>query len=142
MADLTSNLARVYSDEGARGPAPVAASTVIHEGMAVQANAAGQITPMADTTSAEFAGFALQKVDNADGAAGDYHCTILEECITEVTVVGSASSAPGTKVYASDSNTFDVSATTNTDPAGVLVRQVSGTTWKVRFVGRRRRFSA
>lgn len=50
---------------------PVAASTHIHAGTLVAANASGQIVPATDTAGLRVIGRADAEVDNSDGAAGD-----------------------------------------------------------------------
>jgi hypothetical protein len=77
-----------------------------------------------------FVGMALFEVDNAAGAAGDKRIDLVSGIEIEVDVVGAESSAPRTKVYASDSETFTVTAQSNS-LVGELTEQVSGTKWKV-----------
>lgn len=80
-----------------------------------------------------FVGMAEEYVDNSGGSAGDKKVKVVAGHEVKVSVAGSSASTPGTKVYASDSETFTVTAQSNS-LVGVLTEQVSGTTWFVKLL--------
>lgn len=80
-----------------------------------------------------FVGMALFEVDNSGGSAGDKRIDLVSGVEIEASVAGSTSSTPGTKVYASDSETLTVTAQSNS-LCGILTEQVSTTTWKVKLL--------
>ena len=112
----------------------MAATSVITRGDALKTTAAGLVSRLTDPgATGAFAGFAD---DSAETTAADPTITIpvVEQGIIELVVTGSTSSAVGTAVYASDHETFNLTATNIC--IGSLYRQVSGTTWEVFFQAR------
>lgn len=129
MTTLSANAPRSYQ-LGSEGLVPMVATDIIYEGAAV-GTASGLARPLA--AADPFAGFAMEKADNAAGSAGDKSVRIrtrgrvsLE--VTGVTGVGNL----GAKVYASDDDTFTLTATDNS-LIGVVSEFVSGTTVIVEF---------
>lgn len=109
---------------------PALASSTIYAGALVGLSGAyGRQLVAADT----FVGMAVEKCDNASGASAAKNIKVDTGMEVKVTVAGSTSSTPGTKVYASDSETFTVTSSSNT-LVGVLSEQVSTTTWWVKLL--------
>lgn len=114
MANLAKDTVRVY--EGGGDPAfndfPVAATTQIFQGSAVgMASGAGQAKVLAQSDAA-FCGFAERGADNSTGASGDVEVHVRSKGIVKLPVTGvTLNTLPGAAVYASDGNTFDLTAT-------------------------------
>ena len=112
MTTLSANKPRGY-EQGDREGYPVVADDKIFEGAAVGENGSGYARPLeaGDT----FLGFAEEKVDNTDGAAGDINVRVLTKGKVELPVTGvsaiTANNRPA--VYASDDDTFTTTATAN-----------------------------
>ena len=131
MADLTVPLSRKYGRSTAVY-LPVAASTEIFAGMGLERAVTGEVSVLA--AAGQFAGFAMTNADNSGGAAGDLNVQVVESGIVELTVAASTAAAIGDTVFANDSNTFDLTATTS-QGIGSLYRQIGSgsTTWEVKF---------
>ena len=69
MSALTRDRATPYR-EGIEVDYPVATNTKIFAGSLVCVNAAGYAVPAADTTGYQFAGVAMEQVDNTGGSDG------------------------------------------------------------------------
>jgi hypothetical protein len=112
MTTLATDKPRPY-DLGDVSDYPVVAGDIIYEGAAVGENASGYARPL--VAGDYFLGFALAKADNSAGAAGaiDVRCQItgkIQLPISEL-VITSNDQAP---VYASDDDTFTLTAGSNT----------------------------
>lgn len=130
MATLAANEPRTY-EGGERNEHPVIAADIIYEGAASGDNGSGYARPL--VAGDPFLGFAEAKADNSDGAAGDINCRFIEKGKAVLPVVGaSALTDRLAKVYASDDNTFTLTAGSNT-LIGVVHRWVAGTTCVVYF---------
>jgi len=80
-----------------------------------------------------FLGFAEEERDNSGGSAGDKKMRIRQRGIVKLDVTNvSGKGDRGTKVYASDDDTFTTSSTGNSE-IGKVVRHISGTTCMVYF---------
>ena len=109
----------------------VAASVTIFAGAAVSRDASGDISPLVTTDS--FAGFALQKIDNSSGAASDEDVKVRERgCIVLSVATADDDDDVGSAVYASDDNTFTLTAAANLQ-IGKVRRHISGTSCVVYF---------
>lgn len=129
MVTLAANKPRAY-EVGDRNEYPVVASDIIYEGAAVGLNA-GNARPL--VAGDAFAGFAEAPVDNSAGAAGDKRVRVKERGKIEVPVTGvTGITDVGSSVYASDDDTFTLTATGNS-LIGTVVRHVSGTTAVVSY---------
>jgi len=135
MATLAKDSIRTYES----GPAdefndlPVIASDIIYEGAVVGDDGNGYARPL--VAADPFLGFCARKVDNSAGSAGDKNAHVKERGkivldVTGVTGVGDV----GETVYASDDDTFTLTADTNT-AIGKVVRHISGTKCVVYFEG-------
>ena len=115
---------------GARNSVPIIAADIVYEGAMVGDNAAGYGRPL--TAGDKFRGHAVEKVDNAAGAAGDKNITLRSgRYKLEVALVGLITDV-GQPVYASDDATLTFSAPSNSY-VGVISRYVSATKMEVEF---------
>jgi hypothetical protein len=130
MTTLADNKVRTYESED-YNDLPVIDSEIVYEGSAVGENGSGYFRPL--VAGDDFAGFSIRKVDNADGEAGDKRVKVLQrgKIILDVTGV-SAVTDEGSTVYASDDNTFTLTAS-NYSSIGKIVRWISGTKCVVYF---------
>ena len=87
---------------------PVAASTKILRGAALEVNAGGYVIPVAD--GGDFGGFAMSEADNTSGANGDLFVDVKVRgaVVLDITSESVAQSAiaSGTDVEATDDDTF------------------------------------
>lgn len=91
---------------------PVIASDIIYEGAAVGENASGYARPLA--AADPFLGFATAKVDNSAGAAGAKNVEVRTKGVIKLAISSIAITANDRPaVYASDDNTFTLTATSN-----------------------------
>jgi len=109
---------------------PAVANDIIYEGAAV-GDSSGTARPLVAADA--FLGFADRTVDNSAGAAGAVTVRCRQRGKISIPVVGAASTDDiGATVYASDDDTFTLTASTNT-PIGKVDTWVSGTTCIVYF---------
>jgi hypothetical protein len=106
---------------------PVIAADIIYEGAAVGENGVGYLRPL--VAADPFAGFALRTVDNsaAGAAAGDKNVRVRGKGIVKLPVTGVTAitnGQDGTDVYASDDDTFTLTAGSNSK-IGRLYRFIS-----------------
>jgi hypothetical protein len=91
---------------------PVIASDIIYEGAAVGENASGYARPLA--AADPFLGFAIATVDNSSGAAGDLRVEVRQRGKVQLAIASIAITANDRPaVYASDDDTFTLTATSN-----------------------------
>lgn len=101
-----------YSGDPIREEYPVIAAEVIYRGAAVGENGAGFSRPL--VAGDVFQGFAVAKADNAQGAAGDVRVSVEQKGFITLPVSGAAiTTNDRTPVYASDDDTFTLTATSN-----------------------------
>lgn len=139
MAALAKDAVRVYSatPDPEFNHLPVIADDIIYEGAAVAVvKASGFARPATGNTAVEdFAGFAVRKADNTDGANGDIEVQVRRK--GEVTLTALAGSPTidnwGEVVYASSDNDFSLSDGGSDLPIGKVSRFVSATDVKVYF---------
>lgn len=121
MTTLAADANRVYS-LGDIEEYPVIASDIIYEGAAVGENASGYARPLA--AGDPFLGFAEKQVDNASGAAGAKTVRVKARGRIKLAITSLAITANDRPiVYASDDDTFTLTASTNT-PIGTVSRWV------------------
>jgi hypothetical protein len=132
MATLAQDKPRAFG-VGDFNELPVIASDIIFEGAAVGDNASGLARPL--VAADPFLGFAKERCDNSAGAASARNVKVFERGKIELDVTGVASAADvGETVYASDDDTFTLTAGSNS-AIGKVVRWVSGTRCVVYFEG-------
>lgn len=96
----------------------VIASDIIYEGAAVGDNASGYARPLVAGDS--FRGFAESKVDNSAGAAGALTVRVKQKGIVKLAIGSLAITDVGKPVYASDDDTFTLTATSNSHIGRVI----------------------
>jgi hypothetical protein len=127
MAALTRDRATPYR-EGIEVEYSVAANTKIFAGSLVCVNAAGYAVPAADTSGFQFAGVAMEQVDNSGGSDGAQIIRLRRAGVFEFDAISIAQAMVGTEMEAMDDHTFDDAVgTTNHVKVGRLVKYVSGT---------------
>ncbi|UES53291.1 cytoplasmic protein [Roseibium aggregatum] len=122
MATLAVNALRDYQ-LGDNEEYPVIADDIIYQGAAVGENASGYSRPL--QAGDPFQGFAEAMADNAGGAAGAVNVNVKARgrVVLAISAIGiTANDRP--VVYASDDNTFTLTASTNS-PIGRVSRWVS-----------------
>ena len=141
MATLAVDNPRTWELHGGEfdNDLPIIANDIVYEGAAVGENGSGYFRPL--VAADPFAGFALMQCDNqtypaGGGAAGAKNIHVRQQGSVPLPVVGvTAVTDEGSTVYASDDNTFTLTATSNT-AIGVIIRvptPVTGTIAIVRF---------
>jgi len=122
MTTLAANKNRVYHIGGEQ-EYPVIAADIIYQGAAVGENGSGYARPLA--AGDPFLGFATAKADNAAGSAGDVGVTVKDRGFITLPISGLAITANDRAlVYASDDDTFTLTATSNS-LIGTISRWVS-----------------
>lgn len=113
MATLAANKPRPF-ELGTIGEYPVIAADIIYEGAAVGENGSGYARPL--VAGDPFLGFAESIVDNSAGAAGDKRVRVKRIGQVQIPVAGATAitANDGVVVYASDDDTFTLTASTNT----------------------------
>lgn len=91
---------------------PVIATDIIYEGAAVGENASGYARPL--QAGDPFLGFARRKADNSAGAAGAVNVEVITRGRAQLAIGSLAITANDRPaVYASDDDTFTLTASTN-----------------------------
>lgn len=111
MATRATDIAREFQ-LGELEDYPVVASDIIYEGSAVGENASGYARPL--VAADPFLGFAQRKADNSAGSAGDINVTVRTrgKVVLPISAIAiTANDRPA--VYASDDDTFTLTATSN-----------------------------
>ncbi len=127
MSALTRDRATPYQ-EGIEVDYPVAANTKIYAGSMVCVNTLGYAVPAADTTGYQFAGVAMDQVDNSAGGNGGQSLRLRRAGVFEFDAVSITQAMVGMGMEAKDDHTFDDSAgTSNHVKVGRLVKFVSAT---------------
>lgn len=111
MTTLAADLLRDYS-LGDIDEYPAIASDIIYEGAAVGENGSGYSRPL--VAADPFQGFALEQCDNSTGSAGDKRVKVRTKgCITLPISALAITANDRPAVYASDDNTFTLTASGN-----------------------------
>ncbi|AWI57179.1 hypothetical protein [Sinorhizobium fredii] len=112
MATLAANKQRDYQ-MGDKEEYPVVAADIIYQGAAVGENASGYARPL--VAADPFLGFAEAIADNSAGAAGAITVNVKKRGNIVLPISGLAITANDRPaVYASDDDTFTLTATSNT----------------------------
>jgi hypothetical protein len=134
MTTLAKDKQRAFETEDLYNDIPVAASTYIFAGCAVGDNASGYARKL--VAGDDFRGFADRAADNSAGAAGDVLVHVRREGCVQLAISGLAITDVDKGVYASDDDTFTLTATSNSF-IGRVARFVSSGIGIVEFdVGR------
>ena len=111
MATLAADKIRAYQ-LGDLEEYPVVAGDVIYQGAAVGENGSGYARPL--VAGDRFLGFAEAQADNSDGSAGDIRVTVKTRGRAQLPISALAITANDRPaVYASDDDTFTLTATAN-----------------------------
>lgn len=110
MATLVADQARDYY-QGDFHEFPVVAADIIYKGAAVGDNASGFARPL--VAGDPFWGFADYRADNSTGAAGDKTVRTRKKGEIMLPIAALAATDVGKDVYASDDNTFTLTAIAN-----------------------------
>lgn len=117
MTTLAKNVARPF-ELGDLNDVGVIATDIIYEGAAVGDNGSGYARPL--VAGDPFLGFAQAKADNSAGAAGAVNVTVKSKGRVQLAVGSLAITDVGKTVYASDDDTFTLTASTNSAVGRVL----------------------
>lgn len=110
MTTLAADKARAFELGDVRAY-PVIATDIIYEGAAVGDNGSGYARPL--VAGDPFRGFAESKADNSAGSAGAINVRVKERGIVQLSIGSLAITDVGKPVYASDDDTFTLTASTN-----------------------------
>lgn len=111
MTTLSKDAPRVYLP-GDQSAYPVIAADVIYEGAAVGENGSGYSRPL--VAGDVFQGFAIETADNSAGSAGDIDVVVKTQgkILLSIASIGITANDRAA-VYASDDDTFTLTATSN-----------------------------
>lgn len=129
MTTLASDAMRDY-ELGDINELPVIASDIIYAGSAIGDNGSGYARPL--VAGDKFKGFADKKADNSSGAAGDVNVKAKAKGRIKLSISGLVIGDLGKRVYASDDNTFTLTAGSNSE-IGFVYRFVSSGVGIVEF---------
>jgi len=129
MTTLAQDQLRSY-EIGDRNDVGVVAADIIYGGAAVGDNGSGYARPL--VAGDAFLGFATDKADNSAGAAGAISVNLRSSGRIQLAIGSLAITDVGKPVYASDDNTFTLTATSNS-AIGRVVRFVSSGIGIVQF---------
>lgn len=131
MTTLSANALRDYQ-LGDSEEYPVIASDIIYQGAAVGENGSGYARPL--QAGDAFLGFAEAKADNSAGSAGDINVNVKARGRVQLAVAGATAITANDRpaVYASDDNTFTLTASTNS-LIGYVSRWISSGVCVVEF---------
>ena len=125
MAALAEDTLQDYVTDTGETVYPVRTATNIYSGEFVGEDAAGDSRPLVALD--KFQGVSQCRANNTSGLAGAINVKVKHECYIVHDVVGvtakTANDRP--KVYASDSATLTLTATSNTE-VGTILRWISG----------------
>lgn len=128
MANLTASREDFRKDDELVAY-PVAASSKIYKGSLVTVNSSGYVN-RAVGTDKRVVGVAYETADNSSGANGAITCRLWRRGAFQFNCSGFAQSNVGDKVYVTDDNTVQTSAT-STIQVGVVTEYLSATTVRV-----------
>jgi len=112
MTTLAADKSRDYG-LGDMEEYPVVATDIIYQGAAVGENGSGYARPL--NAADPFLGFADRQADNSTGAAGAVTVRVKRKGLIKLAISGLAITANDRPaVYASDDDTFTLTATSNT----------------------------
>lgn len=118
---------------------PFATSTTIYNGafvaLATAGASSGRVVNITDAANREPLGFTISSTVPPTGvtAPTEIQVNIGGGVVERLSVTGASATTNGSLVYATDENTFTLTATSNTPAVGVQVRHHTGTTVDVDF---------
>ncbi|MDP9175622.1 MAG: hypothetical protein M3O30_17400 [Planctomycetota bacterium] len=138
MANLTNAASRTFEMLADEQDYPMAAAKIYQGSALSDAGSPGAATNVAETLVAgeNFLGFANTTIDNSGGTAGSQTIDMKCKGTVLLVVAGLAATSLGASVYASDGNTFTLTAAANSK-IGVVkkILSVSAGTALVSFSG-------
>ena len=131
MTTLAKNTPRAY-EIGDHQEYGVIATDIIYEGAAVGENGSGYARPL--VAGDPFLGFAVRQADNSAGLVNAINVLVKRKGQAQLAVSGATAvtANDGAIVYASDDDTFTLTASTNT-PIGRVTRWISSGVCVVEF---------
>lgn len=117
MTGLTNDANRSY-ELGDINQLPIKAGSIIYEGAAVGSNSSGYAKPIANGD--KFCGFADERIDNSGGSDGEKTIRIRKKGSVLLDISSITLADINKSVYATDDNTFTLSAT-----SAVYIGQIS-----------------
>ena len=124
---LSKDVQRIY-EKGDRNAFPIKASTKFYEGSAIGVEVAtGYARPL--VAGDLFSGFAEGPVDNSSGSNGDLSIRARDDEKVLLAVSGAAITDIGKPVYASDDDTFTLTATSNSYVGRIYRFDSTGKVW-------------
>lgn len=131
MTTLAANKHREFQIDD-KEEYPVIANDIIFQNAAVGENGSGYARPL--QAGDAFLGFAVAKADNAGGSAGDKGVQVRTRGRVRLTVAGATAVTANDRapVYASDDDTFTLTATSNS-LIGFVSRWIASTDCIVEF---------
>ena len=129
MTTLATDVPRDY-ELGDINELPVVADDVIYAGAAVGDNGSGYARPL--VAGDKFKGFCEAQADNAGGSAGDINARVRAKGRIQLSIGSLVVGDLGKLVYASDDNTFTLTAASNSQ-VGFVYRFVSSGVGIVEF---------
>ncbi|MFI3241212.1 MAG: hypothetical protein R3Y43_01435 [Alphaproteobacteria bacterium] len=119
MTALTTDINRIFESPNDSNSVPLAGEVKIYQGALIGLNedGYGQSLEAGDVAM----GFAKDNLDNTDGADGERIADVKAQGKVSLFISGLAIDDVGSKVYASDDNTFTLTATDNS-LVGKIVR--------------------
>lgn len=131
MTTLAANKQRQFQIDD-KEEYPVVAADIIYQGAAVGENGSGYARPL--VAGDPFLGFNVAKADNSAGAAGAIGAQVRTRGRIRLTVAGATAITANDRVpvYASDDDTFTLTATSNS-LIGFVSRWIASTDCIVEF---------
>tara|TARA_R110001599_G_scaffold329512_1_gene543538 strand:- start:571 stop:984 length:414 start_codon:yes stop_codon:yes gene_type:complete len=134
MAALTQDVDR-KEKEGKLIASPVAAATEIFQGALTMHDSNGLIANATPSAGDSFAGVAYERVDNSAGVASEKSIRNEKHGSFLMTGAGFTQADVGLEVRASDNDTVQIAALTNSQVVGRIVEFVSATQVRVKIDG-------
>lgn len=119
MTALNTDINRIFETPEDSNAVAVAANVKIYQGALIGLTTGGYGRPLQATDNA--AGFAKDNIDNTDGSDGDQIAELKAKGKVSLFVSGLTIADVGSKVYATDDNTFTLTST-NASLVGKVIR--------------------
>ncbi|WP_437225009.1 hypothetical protein SH661x_000419 [Planctomicrobium sp. SH661] len=118
--------ATIKSRAAERADYPIAATTHIYQSQLTFLDSSGNLSGSVNSGLNQFAGVAVEEVDNSGGQAGDERAAVYQSGAFLLTGSGFAAGDVGKSVFATDSNTISLAAA-GRPRVGTIVEYVSAT---------------
>lgn len=114
-------------DKGEVHSYDVTASDIIYRGALVSINASGNVYPTPGDGNGEVIGIAVEKADNAAGAAAAIKCKVRTSGTFEDVLSGATKADIGAAVYCTDDQVITLVTTTNDKVGWIVAVPAAGT---------------